>query len=138
VTSARGGVRSRLGCDILGGVAWPIKHPKLQDLEWLTEQKLTRSLKDIAAEVGCDQSAVSRALSRKGITVTPIPDPHYYRATLVRPIDVEAAGTLYRQGRTVGEVAAVMGLSYGQAHLRIKRSGAALRQGRPLGSRSQR
>lgn len=44
---------------------------KLQDKEWLREQyvDLMRSANDIAHEVGCDASAVCRALKRHGIEV---------------------------------------------------------------------
>lgn len=35
-----------------------MKYPKLRDLDWLAEQLKIRSMRDIAAEVGCSYSAV--------------------------------------------------------------------------------
>lgn len=112
-------------------MAFPIKYPKLHDLEWMVEQKKTRGINDIAREVGCDPSSVSRAFSRAGIKFTPLrcvgpPGPS--------KAECEEAAALYRRTMNVQHVADRMGLSYGQAVLRIYRGGAKVRRGRPPGS----
>ena len=113
-------------------MAPPIKYPKLHDFEWLVEQKKTRGINDIAAELGCDPSAVSRAFSRNGFTFTPLKSSGRYVS--IDQAECDKAAALYAETMNVQRVADRMGIGYNAAKMRVRRGGAKVRRGRPPGS----
>lgn len=113
-------------------MAPPIKYPKLHDLEWLVEQKKTRGINDLAREIGCDPSAVSRAFSRAGIKFTPLKSSGRYVS--ISQAECDKAAALYAETMNIQRVAERMGIGYNAAKIRVRRGGAKVRRGRSPGS----
>lgn len=99
------------------------KYPQLLDREWLGEQLATRSIDDIATDLGCPVRAVHRAAAEHAL-----PLPHRGAPASTRQ---EAVRLYVEEGRLVREIAEALGYEHTTVYKWLQRAGVATGRNRP-------
>ena len=108
----------------MGKPSVKLNDPRMSDVEWLTEQYVTkrRTAEDIANEIGCTKSSVCRAMNRLGIDRRPrtskyalLSDDQWLRTKYVD------------EGLSTKEIAELTGSTHGNVYAHLVSKGIELR-----------